>query len=240
MILFSGRGILLDIEGTTSSVAYVYDVLFPFARRHLHAYVNRHWQEPDLLAISEQMAKDAKADQPFDRDELIAEAHRLMDADIKATGLKQLQGRIWKDGYDHGELQSHVFSDVPVAMRRWHNIGVDVRIFSSGSVAAQRLFFSHTDAGDLRRWVQGHYDTTIGPKTESASYHHIASEYRLPAGQILFLSDVTAELSAAQAAGMRAALMVRPGNAPVDPDHGFDILRTFDQIEWVNANHLNP
>jgi enolase-phosphatase E1 len=138
---------------------------------------------------------------------------RLMDADAKATGLKQLQGLIWKSGFESGELKAHVYEDVPPALESWTAAGKDVRIYSSGSVQAQRLFFGHTIAGDLLPRFRGHYDTTTGPKKEAESYRKIAAAFGLPLTAILFLSDIVTELDAAREAGLATALVVRPGNA---------------------------
>jgi enolase-phosphatase E1 len=246
MIEHAGRGILLDVEGTTSSVSYVYDVLFPFARRELAGFLERSWAAPPTVRACERIARDAggaslaewagAAGAPDQvRQRVIAEVERLMAADAKATGLKELQGLIWQEGYAAGRLQSHVYPDVAPALRRWRQGGRDVRIFSSGSVAAQRAFFANTDAGNLLDLLCGHYDTTIGPKREPASYHHIAADMNLPPHEVLFLSDVVAELDAAAAAGMAAALVVRPGNAPAPPGHRHPILTTFDEVVLSTA-----
>ena len=138
-----------------------------------------------------------------------------MDGDVKATGLKELQGLIWQEGYAAGRLTSHVYPDVPPALRRWAEQGLDLRIFSSGSVAAQKVFFAHTDAGDLLPLFHGHYDTTTGPKREAESYRRIAADMKLPTSAILFLSDVVQELDAAAEAGCERPWSVRPGNAPI-------------------------
>ena len=226
---FSGRGILLDIEGTTSSVSFVYDVMFPYVRKHLTFEVFANWLEPEYIEAFHAIAKDAGHDsldawlkkQDLTRDNplraadvVCKEVTRLMDADVKATGLKQLQGLIWQSGFASGELQAHVYPDVVPALSAWKAAGRDVRIYSSGSIQAQRLFFGHTIAGNLLQYFNGHYDTTIGGKKESDSYRKIAGEYRLPASEILFLSDIVAELDAAHAAGFQTALVMREGNTP--------------------------
>ncbi|HEY2413967.1 MAG TPA: acireductone synthase [Pirellulaceae bacterium] len=226
---FSGRGILLDIEGTTSSVSFVYDVMFPYVRKHLTFEVFSNWLEPEYIDAFHVIAKDAghesldawlkslslTRDNPLRAADVICkEVIRLMDADVKATGLKQLQGLIWKSGFESGELKAHVYEDVPPALAAWNAAGKDVRIYSSGSVQAQKLFFGHTIAGDLLSQFRGHYDTTIGGKKEAVSYRKIADEFHLPAPEILFLSDIIAELDAARTAGIQTALVVRPGNTP--------------------------
>ncbi|MBP90574.1 MAG: acireductone synthase [Planctomycetaceae bacterium] len=240
MLEFSGRAILLDIEGTTSSVRFVYDVMFPFARRELETYLREHWGEDDLADACEQIARDLGHDSLLSwagdgdghaRQLVQGEVIRLMDGDIKATGLKQLQGLIWRSGFESGEMKAHVYDDVPAALAAWNEAGLDVRIYSSGSIAAQKLFFGHTIAGDLLHQFRGHYDTTTGPKKEAASYEQIASAFGLPADEILFISDVIAELEAARAAGAATALTLRPGNAEVAADHGFDELTSFEQVK---------
>ncbi|MEM6798665.1 MAG: acireductone synthase [Planctomycetota bacterium] len=252
MLNFSDRGILLDIEGTTSAIAYVYDVMFPFARNGLDAYLDRHWGEPGLAKVGDQIASDAGhasldawlRDAPTgggDAKALVrGEVVRLMDGDVKATGLKQLQGLIWEDGFRSGELRAHVFPDVPPALAAWREAGIDLRVYSSGSVHAQKLFFGHSDApggnaggngGDLLPFFSGHYDTTTGGKREPTSYTKIAGDWGLPAAGVLFLSDVVAELDAAREAGMQTGLVVREGNAPVEPGHGHAALTSFAEIE---------
>ena len=188
------RAILLDIEGTTTPIAFVHDVLFPYARRHLRRYVN---------------AADA------------ARYESLMDSDSKSTELKTLQGQIWEEGYRRGELVGEVFADVPVAFERWHAQGVPIGIFSSGSVLAQQLLFRHSSAGDLTKFLRWHFDTTTGAKADADSYRRIAAAMAIPPPAILFISDVTRELDAARQAGMQTRLAVRPGNAPPPDSHGF-------------------
>ncbi len=239
MLIFDGRAILCDIEGTTSSIRFVYDVLFPFARRHAEMTLREQWDTPQLAEALDLMARDAGF---ASRDAwlgsgfsdssvraVLTEIGRLMDADAKATGLKALQGVIWARGYASGELKSHVYDDVPPAFGQWHARGIDVRIYSSGAAAAQRLFFRHTTAGDLTPFLRGHYDTTVGPKRSPDSYRVIAREFQASAADILFLSDIPAELDAASSAGLRTALLVRPGNAPVD-DTPHPRLSSFAEI----------
>ena len=248
MIQFSGRGILLDIEGTTSSVSFVYDVMFPYVRKHLTFEVFANWMEPEYIEAFHAIAKDAgheslddwlkkqglSRENPLRAAEVVCkEVTRLMDGDVKATGLKQLQGLIWQSGFESGELKAHVYDDVPPALAAWNSAGKDVRIYSSGSVQAQRLFFGHTIAGDLLNQFRGYYDTTTGPKKEAESYRKIAAAVGLPAGEILFLSDVVAELDAARSAGMQTALVVRPGNAAGQVSSGgpHAEIATFAEIE---------
>jgi len=228
------QGVLLDIEGTTSSVSFVYDVMFPFARRELDAYLNKAWRTPECRAACEQIARDAGDESlAANRDAVRDEVMRLMDGDIKATGLKQLQGLIWERGFQSGELLSHVYDDVPPALLRWNGSGLDVRIYSSGSIQAQKLFFGHTEFGNLLPQFRGHYDTTTGSKREAGSYTTIAAAFELPPSDVAFLSDVTAELDAARTAGMQTVLVLRPGNKPVDEGHGHKVISSFTQVEFV-------
>jgi len=238
--------VLLDIEGTTSSIRFVTDVMFPYARAHTPRYLVEHWNDSaaqeaiDLMAVDAGHADssawfaacslDSTAGDQARIDFVVAEVGRLMNADVKATGLKQLQGLVWRGGFESGEMQAHVYDEVPDAIRRWHDRGIDVRIYSSGSVEAQRLFFAHTTHGDLLPLFRGHYDTRIGSKREAESYRRIAAEFGLPPQRILFVSDLAGELVAAHEAGLRTALSLRPENGPVpDETPGFRI-RSFDSI----------
>jgi 2,3-diketo-5-methylthio-1-phosphopentane phosphatase len=242
------RGILLDIEGTTSSVSFVYDVMFPYVRKHLTFEVLTNWDEPDYIAAHEAIARDAGHESlaawlsthrlsrinPLKAADIVCrEVIRQMDADLKATGLKQLQGLIWKAGFESGALLAHVYDDVPPALEAWHAAGKDVRIYSSGSIQAQKLFFGHTIAGDLLSHFRGHYDTTTGPKKEADSYRKIAADFDIPPDEVLFLSDIVAELDAARTAGLQTALVVRPGNAPGQTGTGLPHaqIASFAQLE---------
>jgi len=221
-------GILLDIEGTTTPIRFVYDVLFPFARRHMPEYV----RNADLRPLRNEYEKDVQeAHNPPDwTPDPVPYIYWLMDQDRKSTALKDIQGKIWLEGYEARELRGEVFPDVPPALERWHQLRRDIRIFSSGSVLAQRLLFSSTDAGDLTRFMNGFYDTTTGPKNDPASYSAIAKSFGTLAADILFLSDVTRELDAAREAGMQTLLCVRPGNHP-QPPHNHQIITSFAEIQ---------
>lgn len=191
------KAILLDIEGTTSSIAFVADTLFPYARERIPRYVPTHREE--LAPILGGMP----AGDP------VQTLLGWMDADAKETALKEIQGRIWAEGYAAGELRGHVYPDTPAALKRWTDAGIAVHIYSSGSIAAQKLIFGHSVAGDLTPLLSGYFDTTTGPKREAESYRRIAGALDLEPGTILFVSDVQAEVDAARAAGMRAILIDR-------------------------------
>lgn len=217
MIIFDGQAILLDVEGTTSSISFVYDVLFTFAKDHVADFLSHERGTEAVQAAAAALAAEvgipgASLDDPAGRQQVVLAALDLMNRNVKSTPLKALQGMIWRSGFESGQLVAHVFDDVPPALARWADSGLDVRVYSSGSVEAQTLFFAHTAAGNLTRYLRGHYDTTTGPKREASSYARIAADMALEPRQILFLSDVGAELDAARQAGMATALAVRPGN----------------------------
>jgi enolase-phosphatase E1 len=231
------RGVLLDIEGTTTPIRFVYDVLFPFARAHAGTFLNMGANNPEIQDVVEALHREHGVDAGRDPDvppwtgpeAALTYTHWLMDRDRKSTALKRLQGLIWKEGYREGTLRGEVFPDVAPALERWSRNGVDTRIFSSGSVLAQKLIFSTTPVGDLTRFLKGYFDTETGPKTEAPSYARIAKEFGLEPREIVFVSDVTRELDAAHAAGMQTALAVRPGNPP-QAQGLHRVISSFDEL----------
>lgn len=160
---------------------------------------------------------------------LIAYVDWLIATDRKTTALKSLQGKIWEQGYRNGELQGEVFHDVPVALRRWHRRNIHISIFSSGSILAQKLLFAYTPWGDLTRHLSNYFDTTTGSKTSPGSYRQIQDCLGLDSSEIVFISDVTAELDAATSAGLQVLLSERPGNRP-QPANLYPAIQSFDQI----------
>jgi enolase-phosphatase E1 len=182
--------------------------------------------------VSEGRPAAPAMDAPGEVSDIVTLVNELMDRDVKQTGLKQLQGLIWEEGFASGELKSVVYPDVPRALPAWVAQGKKVRIFSSGSVHAQRQFFRHTTEGDLSGYLDGHHDTTTGPKRAAASYAIIASHAGVATGEVLYISDVTAELDAAREAGCATVLALRPGNAPNLP-HTHPVVCSFDEIEIV-------
>ena len=275
------RLILLDIEGTTTPIDFVSNVLFPYARHHVKEFLLRHHHSADLRAAIEGLRKEHVVDAeqglnpplwplaaPSERpglpgsrsraqaptaapeesrrsetaatelesiDSVVAYVHWLMDRDRKSTALKSLQGKIWETGYQSGELRGEVYADVPPAFARWQSQGKDICIFSSGSVLAQKLLFAHTVAGDLTRFIREYFDTTTGAKTETDSYQRIANAVRLPPPELLFVSDVLAELDAARVTGTRTVLCVRPGRSEPDSTT-HPPIRTFDEVfPWPGA-----
>ena len=209
------RAILLDIEGTTTPIAFVHEVLFSYAREHVKEFLANNADEArsDITRLREEQATDvSNGEQP--PPEIEAYVEWLIARDRKSTGLKSLQGKIWRQGYLDGSLKSQVYADVAPAFARWRAQGLSISIFSSGSVLAQQLLFAHTDAGDLTKYIDQYFDTNVGKKDEAESYRKIAEALDLPAGEILFVSDVVTELDAATEAGMQALLSIRPGNRP--------------------------
>ncbi|MEC8555455.1 MAG: acireductone synthase [Planctomycetota bacterium] len=231
---------LLDIEGTTSSISFVHDVMFPFALNNLEQFLADHWDAADTQSACEQIASDAEqkslqswseATDTADKDLVIAEVRRLMADDVKATGLKALQGLIWKGGFDSGALKAHIYPDVIPAIEAWRAAGADVRIYSSGSIAAQKMFFGNLDGpGDCLHLFSGHYDTTIGGKKERESYTQICEDWGVSPSEILFLSDVPEELTAATEAGLQTRLSIRPGNKSVPPEVTFQSIESFEEV----------
>jgi enolase-phosphatase E1 len=227
------QAILLDIEGTTTPISFVHDVLFPYARLHFKTYLEHHADSPDVVAdlarLREEHAIDVGAGQQLPP--LIEQyVYWLIDRDRKSPALKSLQGKIWEQGYNDGTLTSPIFADVPRALQRWRESGIGVNIFSSGSVLAQKLLFAHTDAGDLTKLINAYFDTTVGKKTEAESYRQIASSLSTEAAEIHFISDVIAELDAASDAGMKTSLCVRPGNAVQISSSRHKTIQSFEEI----------
>ena len=209
---------LCDIEGTTTSVSFVYDVLFPYAREHLPAFIKANHEnvkvKTELKAISEEVGR------PLTVDESITQLLDWMDEDKKVTPLKALQGMVWEDGYKNQGFYGHVYEDVPVNFKKWHKSGLPVYIYSSGSIKAQQLLFAHTRHGDLTTYLSGYFDTTTGNKREHESYQKIAENINKSPDTILFLSDVVEELDAARQAGMKTYLLTRDApSLPANENH---------------------
>ncbi|MCU5785674.1 MAG: acireductone synthase [Alcanivorax sp.] len=221
------NAILTDIEGTTSSIAFVKDVLFPYADRQMEAFLERHWDDPTVAA-----AVGEAADQAGEALDTPARAARVLRRwiaeDRKITPLKTLQGLIWRAGYEQGDYRAHLYPDSAPRLRQWHHAGLPLYVYSSGSIAAQKLFFGYSEAGDLTPLFSGFFDTTSGGKKEADSYRVIQKAIGQPAETILFLSDVEAELDAARAAGLRTVLLDRDGviDASAHPK-----VSSFDQID---------
>jgi len=221
------RAIVTDIEGTTSSLSFVKEVLFPYSERHLPGFVRTQGLRPEvrrLLDAASQEAGDALEDE-----ELVATLLRWIREDRKLGSLKALQGLLWEEGYRQGDFQGHVYEDAARRLREWHARGIRLYVYSSGSVHAQKLIFGHTRYGDLNPLFSGYFDTRIGGKKETASYAAIVRELELPAEQVLFLSDVREELDAAAAAGLRTTCLARGEGPEVDPGP-HPVARGFDDV----------
>lgn len=226
---------LLDIEGTTTPISFVHEVLFPYARERMPGYLAAREGSQDLKADLAALRAEYDREKPTldlpDWREKGASGYLdwLMAADRKSPALKSLQGKIWREGYERGHLEGQVFPDVVPALRRWRERGLRTYIYSSGSVLAQKLLFSNSSEGDLAGFLSGYFDTAVGAKLESSSYRSITAQIGLAPGEILFISDLTAELDAARAAGLSVMLSIRPGNAPVEEGR-YESLRSFDRL----------
>lgn len=236
--------LLLDIEGTTTPIDFVYKVLFPYARAHFEEYLSKHLQSPelqaDLAALLELNGEDLRRglDPPrleasvetLSLKDVVAYLEWLMDRDSKASPLKSIQGKIWEAGYNSGDLRSELFEDVPRSFNRWREQGRSICIYSSGSVLAQKLLFARTQFGDLTPSIDHYFDTNMGAKKESDSYRRIANEVGVAPDEIVFVSDVVDELKAAAASGLQTRVCIRPGNYP-QPDAGsYFTVHSFDEL----------
>jgi enolase-phosphatase E1 len=215
--VMTAQAILTDIEGTTSSIHFVHQTLFPYARQHLRRFLREHAGEDEVHRQLDEVERIENRELSLQDAAEVLE--RWIDEDRKLTPLKALQGMIWAQGYAAGELQGHVYAEVPEYLRRWHGQGRRLYVYSSGSVAAQRLIFGHTAFGDLTPLFSGYFDTRIGHKREAQAYERIAAEIGLPAAAILFLSDVGEELDAARAAGLQTCQLLRDAGTVPFPAH---------------------
>lgn len=203
------RAVVTDIEGTTSSIVFVRDVLFPYARVHLAAFVDAHRRDAEVRRWLDATAREIGIDDP-DSHRVVDTLLRWIDEDRKATPLKAIEGMLWAEGYADGAYHAHVYADVPARLRAWKAQGLKLYVYSSGSIAAQKLFFGHSEAGNLAPLFDGWFDTEVGGKRERGSYLRIAETLALPPPAIVFLSDVTAELDAARDAGIQTVHLCRP------------------------------
>jgi enolase-phosphatase E1 len=221
------RAVLLDIEGTTTPIEFVYEVLFPYARAHAAEYLARHQDSAECRKAVALLRQEVAAAEDSSPAQIVLS---LMDHDKKSPGLKSLQGLIWQDGYKSGELRGQVYSDVLPALERWRARGLDTCIYSSGSVLAQQLLFESTNAGDLTTFLKEYFDTGVGPKTSPDSYHAISERIHVAPSEMLFVSDVVQELDAARTSGMRTSLCVRGGGHPPSGSESHPVIRSFDEI----------
>lgn len=211
------KAIVTDIEGTTSSIDFVHQTLFPYARAHMRGFLRAHAGDDRVQQLLADVEREVHDTLSLDAAADVLE--QWMAEDRKITPLKALQGMVWKQGYEAGELKGHVYADTPVFLRQWHAAGKQLYVYSSGSVEAQQLIFGHSDAGDLTPLFSGYFDTRIGAKREAQAYRAIVGQLALPAGDVLFLSDIGAELDAARQAGMQTCQLLRDDKAVAAPAH---------------------
>ncbi|MCA7013047.1 acireductone synthase [Dickeya dadantii] len=228
------NAIVTDIEGTTSDIRFVHNVLFPYARARLADAVAQGERDPEIAAALT-LTRQELGQPDATPAQLLAAFNQFMDEDRKSPALKLLQGIIWRSGYRNGDFRGHVYDDVAPQLRAWHQQGIALYVYSSGSVEAQQLLFGHSDAGDLRQLFSDYFDTRVGAKRETASYHNIARAIGLPAGELLFLSDIRQELDAAEQAGWHTCQLIRDD---ADTDSRHRQVNRFDQID-LNAYQAN-
>ncbi|MFD2229148.1 acireductone synthase [Alkalimarinus sediminis] len=231
------KAIVTDIEGTTSSISFVHDVLFPYAKQHMADFV----RQADQLNDIEQQETDLQLDEvarlaEIPRDDiegLIQQLINWIEEDKKITPLKALQGMIWRQGYQQGDFVGHVYKDAADYLKRWHDQGIDLYVYSSGSVSAQKLIFGYTDFGDLTPLFKGYFDTQIGGKREVESYRHIIDKIGLKGEEILFLSDIEQELEAASQASMKTCWLIRKNDSKMSIHEAakrYLVARDFSEI----------
>ncbi len=204
------KAIVTDIEGTTSAVSFVFDVLFPYAAKHLPDFVRQNAERADVAEQLDAVRRDSNAPQA-DVERVVEILLSWIEEDRKATPLKALQGMVWAQGYHAGQLKGHVYPDAVEALQRWHAAGYQLFVYSSGSIQAQKLIFGCSEAGDLTPLFNGYFDTTSGPKREAQSYTNIQQAIGVEPEEILFLSDIVEELDAAQSAGLQTCGLAREG-----------------------------
>lgn len=222
--------ILTDVEGTTTSISFVHEVLFPFAKYNLKNYISKNSQTPDVQNILNQTKKTAiEENQKIINDAEVCDLLiHWIEIDRKHPALKNLQGLIWEQGYVSGEIKGHVYKDVPMALELWKKKGINLGVYSSGSVKAQHLIFEFSTVGNLRPYFLDHFDTAVGHKREVTSYLNIAKILDLDPSEILFLSDIKEELDAARLAKMDTIQLVRQSDVVLG-DH--KIVTSFSEID---------
>ncbi len=217
------KAVLTDIEGTTSSISFVKDVLFPYSKKKLGEFVEKYSEDPQVKRILEEVQKMEPGD-PVDT------LLKWIDEDRKVTPLKELQGLIWEEGYRSGELKGHIYEDAYRKLKEWHERGIPIYVYSSGSMKAQKLLFGHTQYGDINYIFSGYFDTRIGNKKDPESYGRIVQEIGLKPEEILFLSDNPDEIRAAAEAGMKVIRFAREGENEIIENFPYPQVRSFDEI----------
>ncbi|HET19533.1 MAG TPA: acireductone synthase [Chromatiales bacterium] len=226
------KAIVTDIEGTTSSIDFVHKVLFPYARERIADFVRQNSENPEVREQVEAVGREV-GDDHIPLEEAILHLVEWIDEDRKITPLKALQGMLWEEGYRRGDFTGHMYPDAVEWLRRWHGQGVRLYVYSSGSVQAQKLLFAHSDAGDLTPLFSGYFDTAIGSKREAEAYRLITEALELPPAEILFLSDMPAELEAAKAAGMSVLGLARHGEPMSTQAAAHRWCRDFGEVDEV-------
>lgn len=247
--VLSAKSIICDIEGTTTSISFVKDTLFPYALKNVEEYLKNNWNEDAtktvVAALREQAEEDKKAElegvttiSAGESEDIIPEIVKnvewQMSQDRKTGSLKTLQGLVWAKGYKDGTIKGHVYDDVQKAFEQWTETGRKIYIYSSGSVDAQKLLFEHSEKGNLLKYLAGHYDTKIGAKREKESYESILKNIESSAEETLFLTDVYAEAKAAKDAGLNVVLLDRPGNVKLSEEERkeFTVISTFSDLSF--------
>lgn len=222
------KAVVTDIEGTTSNIEFVHQVLFPYSKEHLPAFVTAHWTDLEIRPYLAQVEQEVGSTEP---DAVIGKLLQWVEQDVKATPLKALQGKIWKQAFEEKLFTSHVYADAYTHIKGWYEGGIPVYVFSSGSVDAQIGIFGHTVEGDMTPFLRGYFDTEIGAKREPGAYRHIIESTACEAGAVLFLSDVVQELDAAAEVGMQTCLLIR-GDSPDNADR-HPSVSSFDELDAI-------
>lgn len=244
--------IIVDIEGTTTSISFVKETLFPYVRENLKKYIDAKWEDQEFKHDLEKLKEQAKKDEddkiegvvPIsgstpdeEKESLVKNVLWQMDGDRKTGALKQLQGHMWREAYDSGSVKGHVYEDVPECLKSWKNAGKKIYVYSSGSVEAQKMLFGHSEHGDLLEYFSGYFDTEVGMKQEAASYKNILNKIKAEATDVIFLTDIVKEAKAAKEAGLSSIIMIREGNAPLTEEDKaeFRTAKSFLDLPFPNA-----
>lgn len=224
------KAIVSDIEGTTTPISFVKDVLFPYSYEKIEEFLRQNWDKPQIQQIVKQVQDIQKSEYSFEQ--IVEILKKWIEEDKKITPLKQLQGMIWEEGYKTGKLKGFVYEDAYRNLKNWHTQGIKLYIYSSGSVQAQKLLFSHTNYGDLTYLFSGYFDTTVGSKLEKSSYEKISNQIGVNPCHIMFLSDNPMEVQAASEAGMVVYRVVRKGDAELIDNYQYPQISSFDEIKF--------
>ena len=230
------KAVITDIEGTTSSISFVHDVLFPYAKKNMAGFITQLAKSPEVARELDAVRREI--DQPAaDLSTIISTLEQWIADDRKITPLKTLQGYIWKQGFASGEFKSHMYSDAVDGLRAWNEQGIVLAVYSSGSVGAQKLLFGYSEYGDLTPLISHYFDTSVGAKQQPGAYQAIAEnlheQHGLVASELLFLSDVEAELDAAMSAGLKTGWLIRNNQPETGGEH-----RRFSSFDEVARHYL--